>query len=103
MQEKEKFNDIAEELTALSTKFSNNVLDGTKVFTKLLTNPQDVEGLSHSALALMAQQAKTKGQEDATPESGPWLVTLDIPSFLPVQVRLRSTVQHSNKSCMHEA
>lgn len=86
LQEKKRFNEIAEELTALSTKFSNNVLDGTKSFTKLLTTSEEVDGLPESALALMAQQAKAKGHAEATPESGPWLVTLDIPSYLPVQV-----------------
>lgn len=86
MQDKKRFNEIAEELTALSTKFSNNVLDGTKSFTKLLTTPEEIEGLPASALALMAQQAKSKGHDSATADAGPWLVTLDIPSYLPVQV-----------------
>lgn len=86
MQAKQRFNEIAEELTKLSTNFSNNVLDSTKAFSKLLTTQEEVDGLPASALALMAQQAKGKGHEEATPESGPWLVTLDIPSYLPVQV-----------------
>jgi oligopeptidase A len=86
IQEKKRFNEIAEALTELSTKFSNNVLDGTKAVTKLLTTKEEVDGLPPSALALMAQQAKSKGHENATPEEGPWLVTLDIPSYLPVQV-----------------
>lgn len=87
MQAKQRFNEIAEELTKLSTNFSNNVLDSTKAFSKLLTTQEEVDGLPASALALMAQQAKGKGNEGATAENGPWLVTLDIPSYLPVQVR----------------
>ena len=86
VQDKARFNQIAEELTELSTKFGNNVLDATKAYTKLLTTEEEAEGLPESARALMAQQAKAKGHEDATAESGPWLVTLDIPSYLPVQV-----------------
>ena len=31
-KEKERFNEIAERLTKLSTDFTNNVLDSTKVF-----------------------------------------------------------------------
>ncbi len=31
-----------------------------------------------------AVQAKTDGHEDATAEEGPWLFTLDFPSFQPV-------------------
>ena len=87
MQAKTRFNEIAEELTKLSTNFSNNVLDSTKAFSKLLTTQEEIDGLPASALALMAQQAKGKGHDEATAESGPWLVTLDIPSYLPVQVR----------------
>ena len=31
----------------------------------------------------MAQTAKAEGEEDATPENGPWVVTLDYPSYIP--------------------
>lgn len=54
--EKERFNAIAEELSQLSTKFSNNVLDATKAFKKLITEKEAVKGLPPSALALAAQQ-----------------------------------------------
>lgn len=43
-----------------------------------------VEGLPKSALELAAQQAKTEGEAEATAEKGPWLFTLDFPSFFPV-------------------
>ncbi|KXZ49272.1 hypothetical protein GPECTOR_22g865 [Gonium pectorale] len=39
---KERYNAIQQELTQLATKFSNNVLDATKSFKKLLTDPADV-------------------------------------------------------------
>ena len=68
----------------MSTDFSNNLLDATKAYKKLLTDKADVEGLPESALALAAQQAKGEGHEDATPENGPWLFTLDFPSYFPV-------------------
>ena len=45
---------------------------------------KQVEGLPASALELAAQQAKTEGHADATAEKGPWLFTLDFPSFFPV-------------------
>ena len=80
---KEKFNQIQLELAELSTKFSNNVLDATKAFKLKLTDKKDVEGLPPSALGLMAQTAKAEGNEDATPENGPWVVTLDYPSYIP--------------------
>jgi oligopeptidase A len=39
---KERFNAIQQELAQLSTKFSNNVLDATKAFKKLVTNKDEV-------------------------------------------------------------
>jgi oligopeptidase A len=86
MQAKERFNKMTEQLTELSTKFSNNLLDSTKAYSKLLTTKAEAAGLPQSALALLAQKAKAEGHKDATAEAGPWLVTLDPPSYLPVQV-----------------
>jgi oligopeptidase A len=80
---KERFNQIQLELADLSTKFSNNVLDATKAFKLKLTDKKDIEGLPPSALALMAQTAKAEGEENATAENGPWVVTLDYPSYIP--------------------
>lgn len=65
---KERFNEIQQELSQLSTKFSNNLLDGTKAFKKLVENKTDIEGLPPSALALGAQTAQAEGHEGATPE-----------------------------------
>ena len=81
--EKERFNEIQLESGELSTKFSNNVLDATKAFKLKLTDKKDVDGLPPSALGLMAQTAKAGGDENATPEAGPWVVTLDYPSYVP--------------------
>lgn len=39
---KERFNEIQQELSQLSTKFSNNLLDATKAFKKLLKDPAEV-------------------------------------------------------------
>ncbi|MEL6579727.1 MAG: M3 family metallopeptidase [Cyanobacteria bacterium J06621_12] len=80
---RDRFNQIQLESAELSTKFSNNVLDATKAFKLRLTDKQDVAGLPPSALGLMAQTAKAQGDEDATPENGPWVVTLDYPSYVP--------------------
>ncbi|WP_199194065.1 M3 family metallopeptidase [Pleurocapsa sp. CCALA 161] len=80
---RDRFNQIQLELAELSTKFSNNVLDATKAFKLKLTDKKDVEGLPPSALGLMAQTAKAEGNEDATLENGPWVVTLDYPSYVP--------------------
>lgn len=53
---KERFNEIKQELSQTSTQFSNNILDATKAFKKVITDKADVDGLPASALALGAQQ-----------------------------------------------
>ncbi|GIL75386.1 hypothetical protein Vretimale_7960 [Volvox reticuliferus] len=87
---KERFNAIQQELTQLATKFSNNVLDATKAFKKLLTDPADVAGLPATSLGLAAQQAAREGHEGATAEKGPWLITLDFPSYFPVMTHAKN-------------
>lgn len=82
-EKKDRFNEIQTRLAKLSTDFGNNVLDATKAFTKKLTNIEQVKGLPESARKLAAQTAKTKGDAEATAEAGPWVLTLDIPSYLP--------------------
>jgi oligopeptidase A len=82
-EQKERFNAIQLELAELATKFSNNVLDATKAFKLKLTQKEEVDGLPPSALSLAAQGARTDGEENATPEDGPWLITLDFPSYVP--------------------
>jgi oligopeptidase A len=58
-------------------------LDATKVFQLKLTSKQEIDGLPASLLSLAAQTARAEGEENATPEAGPWVITLDYPSFLP--------------------
>ncbi|RYG69451.1 M3 family peptidase [archaeon] len=86
---REKFNKLQLEAAELSTKFSNNVLDSTKQFKLKLTKKEEVLGLPESALALAAQNAVQSGESDATAENGPWVVTLDFPSYLPVMQHLK--------------
>lgn len=92
---KERFNQIQLELANLSTQFSNHVLDATKAFNILLTNPKEVAGLPPSLLSLAAQAARAVGEKDSTPEHGPWLMTLDIPCFGPF-------MQHSQRRDLRE-
>lgn len=82
-EQKDQFNQIQLELAELSTKFSNNVLDATKAFKLKLTTPEEINGLPSSLLSLAAQTARAEGEETATPENGPWVITLDYPSYLP--------------------
>ncbi|KAG5408235.1 hypothetical protein IGI04_004554 [Brassica rapa subsp. trilocularis] len=92
---REEFNKIEQELEKLSHKFSENVLDATKKFEKLITDKKEIEGLPPSALGLFAQAAVSKGNENATADAGPWLITLDAPSYLPV-------MQHAKNRALRE-
>lgn len=87
---REHFNKIQQELEKLSQKFEENVLDATKKFEKLIIDKKDIEGLPVSALGLAAQTAVSKGHENATAETGPWVITLDAPSYLPVMQHARN-------------
>ena len=80
---KEEFNAIQQSLAELSTQFSNHVLDATKAFSLTLTEPEEVAGLPPSLLSLTAQAAREAGEENATAESGPWRITLDMPCYIP--------------------
>lgn len=49
-----------QELERLSQKFSDNVLDATKKFEKLITDKNEIEGLPATALGMAAQTAVSK-------------------------------------------
>jgi oligopeptidase A len=80
---KDRFNAIQLELAEITTKFSNNILDATKAFQLKLTTPEDIAGLPASLLSLAAQTARGQGETNASNETGPWVITLDFPSYFP--------------------
>ncbi|MEW8049568.1 MAG: oligopeptidase A [Candidatus Thiodiazotropha sp.] len=74
---KQRFKEISQELSQLTTKFEENLLDTTNAWSKLITDESALQGLPESALALARQTAAQRGQEG-------WLLTLEYPSYLPV-------------------
>ena len=90
-----RFNAMQQELAQLSTTFSNHLLDATKAFHLDLQAPDDVAGLPPSLLQMAAQAAREAGHEQATPEQGPWRITLDFPSFGPF-------MEHSRRRDLRE-
>ncbi len=76
-EQRARYKDIQQELASLSAKFSENVLDATQAWTKLVTDETPLAGLPESARALGRQTAEQRGLEG-------WLLTLELPSYLPV-------------------
>ena len=85
-EQKTVFNENAQKLSKLSTAFSNNVLDAIKEYSLVVTEENDMgklpsiyKELSSTAYNQKHPEAKTK----ATPEKGPWLISLDYTSYGP--------------------
>ena len=76
-EKQKRYGEIASRLSELGSTYSNNVLDATMGWSKLVTDVEDLAGMPESALDAAKAQAEAKGQEG-------WLLTLDIPSYLPV-------------------
>ncbi|SFC16511.1 oligopeptidase A [Marinospirillum celere] len=76
-EKQQRFAEIQKRLSDLSNRFSNNVLDATQGWTKLVTDEEELSGLPQSAKDSAAAEAQTKGEEG-------WLFTLNFPSFQPV-------------------
>jgi len=88
---KERFNEIQKELAELSTAFSNAVLDSRKAYEMILTDPADAEGFPETLRQTAAASASSKGHEGATPEDGPWRITLDGPVAGPFLMHCRKS------------
>ncbi|WP_234919494.1 oligopeptidase A, partial [Aeromonas veronii] len=75
----QRYGEIQARLSELASRFSNNVLDATQGWHKLVVDEAELAGLPESVLAAARQMAELKGKEG-------WLFTLDIPSYLPVMM-----------------
>ena len=76
-EKQKRYGEISTRLSELGSTYSNNVLDATMGWSKLITDVNDLAGMPESALAAAQALAESKGQEG-------YLLTLDIPSYLPV-------------------
>ena len=74
---KQRYAAIKARLSELSTTFSNNVLDATEAFEKIILDEKELEGLPERVLEMARQKAEEKNSDG-------FLLTLDIPSYLPV-------------------
>ncbi|AWK13603.1 oligopeptidase A [Candidatus Fukatsuia symbiotica] len=76
-EQQKHYGEIVARLSELGSAYSNNVLDATMGWSKLITDVKQLHGLPESALAAAKAMAEAKQQEG-------WLLTLDMPSYLPV-------------------
>jgi oligopeptidase A len=89
---RDRFNAIEQELSQISTEFSNHVLDATKAYSLDITEAKDAEGWPET-LRQMAAQTWNKAHADspnATPENGPWRITLEAPLYIPFMEHCRN-------------
>lgn len=75
--QKEQYANLSMEISELSNRFSDNVLDATQHWYKHITDVADLAGVPESALEGAKQAAKHK-------ELDGYVITLDFPSFYPV-------------------
>ncbi|MDT8363468.1 MAG: M3 family metallopeptidase [Nitrosomonas sp.] len=79
--DKTRFMQIQEELSALSAKFSDHLLDATNAFSLLISHEEQLAGIPADAL----QAARQAAQDDpAIAATQGWKFTLHAPSYLPV-------------------
>ncbi len=86
---RERFNAIQRELAESGTAFSNAVLDAIKAYSLWIREPAGVAGLPPALCAQAALAAREAGEPDATPEAGPWRVTLDAAVAAPFLMHAR--------------
>ena len=75
--DKLRYGELAKRMSELTSGFSNQVLDATQAWSKLVTVEAELAGLPESAVAAAKAMAVAK-------ELDGWLFTLDFPSYLPV-------------------
>ncbi|TXH68903.1 MAG: M3 family peptidase [Thiothrix sp.] len=74
---KQRYREISQQLSSLSSKFSDNILDATNAWFKQISDPELLKGIPESGLE-MAQQAAQQRQLEG------WVFTLDFPSYYSV-------------------
>jgi peptidyl-dipeptidase Dcp len=74
---KKKMRAINEELSLLTLKFGENILEETNSYELVLDRSEDLAGLPAGVIEAAAEAAKERGHE------GKWVITLHKPSWIP--------------------
>ena len=73
----DRYKAVMRELSKLTSKYSDNVLDATNGWTKQINDEVLLAGLPESAVSLAKQAAEQRDMEG-------WLLTLEFPSYFPI-------------------
>ncbi|MER0169708.1 MAG: M3 family peptidase [Nitrosomonas sp.] len=76
-EKKQRFLQIQEELSKLTSTFSDNLLDATNAYSLLISDAEKVAGIPDDVLQSAQQSAAADGKTG-------WKFTLHMPSYLPV-------------------
>ncbi len=74
---KARFLEIQEEMSALCSRFSDNLLDASNAFSMLIDDELALRGIPADDLQAAAEAAQAEGKQG-------WLFTLKAPSYMPV-------------------
>ena len=80
---KNRFREVMQELARLSSKFSENVLDSARTYTRAVTDDAELNGLPQNAVERAAADAKEA-------KRGGWLFKLDQPTYMTVMTSAKS-------------
>jgi oligopeptidase A len=75
-EKKRRFGQIEEELAALETKFSENLLDATNAFSVVIPDRAELAGIPEDVMRAAAESARKDGHKG-------WKLTLQAPSYMP--------------------
>ena len=87
-EKKKRYREIRQQLSKLTSKYEENILDATQAWSKHITDEKQLAGLPESALAMAKQAAEAK-------ELTGWLFTLNFPSYY-------SIISHADNRALRE-
>ena len=76
-EKQDRYKHISQELSRLSSKYEENLLDATNAWSKHITDAEILSGLPETALTLAKQTAESQDKKG-------WIITLQFPSYLAV-------------------
>ena len=90
---KQRYMEISQQLSALTNKFEENLMDSTHAWSRLISDKTELSGLPDSSLDLLRQTAEQKSKEG-------WMLTLEFPCYMAMMTyadnrQLRYQIYHA--------